>query len=275
MEFHRVLGTTLAHGAQRIDVAEHVGQRNHRRDHTGVTAAVHAADLATTAVQVTDHVTHVVFGGNDFDFHDGLEQRGFALRQTFAERCTGSDLERQRGRVHVMVCTVVQGCFEVDAGEAGDNTVFLCSLKALFNAGDVFFGNRTTGNVGFEDEAATNFTRFEADDNAGELTRTTGLLLVGVVDFTNFGDRLAVRNLRRADVCFDFEFALHTVDDDVEVKFTHAAQNGLTRFLVGVDAQGRIFRHQTRQRHTHFLLVRFRFRLDSDRDYGLGEGHTL
>ena len=84
------------------------------------------------------------------------------------------------------------------------------------------------------------FRRLEHQNDLGELTRTTRLLLVGVVDLGLLRQPLAIRDLRRADARIDLVGALQDVDLDVEVKFAHSLQNGLAGFLIGRDAEGRI-----------------------------------
>src|SRR5690606_2613845 len=70
--------------------------------------------------------------------------------------------------------------------------------------------------------------RLEGHLDLRELTRTTGLLLVRVVDLLRLAtDRLAVRDLRLADVGLDLELPLHAVDEDVEVELAHTADDGL------------------------------------------------
>jgi hypothetical protein len=57
-------------------------------------------------------------------------------------------------------------------------------------------------------------------------------------------DALAVGHLRRADVGFDAELALHAIDDDFEVQLAHAGDDGLARLFVGAHAERRIFLRQ-------------------------------
>ena len=81
---------------------------------------------------------------------------------------------------------------------------------------------------------------------------------------TDLRDRLAVRDLRLADVGLDAELALHAVDDDLEVQLAHAGDDRLARFLVGVHAERRVFLRQALQRHAHLFLVGLGLRLDRD-----------
>ena len=89
------------------------------------------------------------------------------------------------------------------------------------------------------------------------------------------GDRLAIGNLRRADIRLDLELATHAVDDDVEVKFAHAGDDRLAGLFVGLDAEGRVLGSKTIEREAHLFLVALGLRLDGDLDDRLGEFHAL
>ena len=57
------------------------------------------------------------------------------------------------------------------------------------------------------------------------LTATTGLADVALLDLLDrLRDRLAVRDLRLADVRVDVELAHHPVDEHLEVQLAHAAR---------------------------------------------------
>src|SRR5262249_48762164 len=74
IELHGEGGAPLGHGAQVVDVAEHVGERHHRVDDVGVAAHVLALDLAAPRVEVADDGAGVVFRRHHLDLHDRLEQ---------------------------------------------------------------------------------------------------------------------------------------------------------------------------------------------------------
>ena len=98
---------------------------------------------------------------------------------------------------------------------------------------------------------------------------------MGVGDFCFARDGLAVGNLRRTDVRFNFEFTTQTVHQNVEVKFAHALHDGLAGFQIRFNAEGGVFCSQTRQTGGHLLLVSLGFRLNRDFDNRIGEGHCF
>ena len=66
--------------------------------------------------------------------------------------------------------------------------------------------------------------------------------------FDRLGDRFFVRDLRLADVRFDFELAAQAIEDDLEMQFAHAGDDRLLRLFVGAHAERRIFLREARQR---------------------------
>ena len=88
-------------------------------------------------------------------------------------------------------------------------------------------------------------------------------------------DRLAVADLRAADVGLHLELAQHAVDEHLEVQLAHAGDAGLARLLVGADAEGRVLLGQALEGDRHLVLVGLRLRLDGELDDRLGEGDRL
>ena len=107
------------------------------------------------------------------------------------------------------------------------------------------------------------------------LAGAAGLLLVRVIDLGGAGDRLAIGDLRRADIGVDLELALHAVDDDLEVQFAHPLDHGLAALVIDRDAEGRVLGREPRQRLAHLFLVALGLRLDRDLDDRLREFHPF
>src|SRR3546814_1439849 len=140
---------------------------------------------------------------------------------------------------------------------------------------DIFARNVAALDLVEEGDARAAFSGSDADLDAAELARAARLLLVGIVDVDGLRERFAVRHLRRADVRFDLELALHAIDEDVEVKLAHALDDRLARFMVGRHAERGILGGQTVERDTHTFLVGLGLRLHRQLDDRLGEFHPL
>src|SRR3546814_8584663 len=84
---------------------------------------------------VAHHVTEIVFGGDDLDLHDRLEQDRAGLVEAFLEAHRAGDLERHFRRVDLMVRTVDQLHLDVDDRIAGKEAVRDRFLDALVEIG--------------------------------------------------------------------------------------------------------------------------------------------
>src|SRR3546814_17927608 len=73
-----------------------------------------------------------------------------------------------------------------------------------------------------------------------ELAGAARLLLVRIVDVDLLREAFAIGHLRRAHVRLDLELALHAIDEDFQVKFTHAIDDRLTAFMVGRSEERRV-----------------------------------
>ena len=122
LQLHRVLSTAFGHAPQRGNVLEHLRQGHAGLDQLDAGRLVdELGHEAAARVEVPDDVAHVVLGRGHLDLHDGLEQASATFAHPLAEGLAGSDLEREHGRVDVVVATVVERGGDVDDGEAGED----------------------------------------------------------------------------------------------------------------------------------------------------------
>src|SRR5690606_32210823 len=138
---HRVLGTALAHGAQAVDVFEHVRQRYMRIDHDRDATLFLALDLATAGVQVADHVTDVIFRRHHLDLHHRLEQLRGGLLGGYAEAGERGDFDREYRGVDVVEGAVEQGRLDAQHRQAREPTRGENAFYALLDAREVFLRN--------------------------------------------------------------------------------------------------------------------------------------
>ena len=236
----------------------------------------HFLDLATTGVEVADDGTEVVLGGGHLNGHQRLEQTRARLASGLLEGHRTGDLEGHLGGIDLVVGAVEQGDLDILDRVAGENTELHRLLDTGVDRRDVLLGDATTGDGVDELVAEARLLGLDRDDDAGELTRTTGLLLVRVlVLLDRLAQGLAVGHLRLADIGLHMELTLHAVDEDVQVKLAHTGDDGLAGLLVGVDAEGRILLDETLNGVRQLLLIGLRLRLDGLLDHGSREGHRL
>src|SRR6187431_520069 len=278
VELHRVDRAARGLRAQVADVAEHLRQRHQSLDDLDALGILHRLDLTATGVQVADDIAHVLLGGAHLDAHDGLEDHGVRLASGLLEAHRAGDLERHLGGVDVVRRTVEQDRLDAHHRVAREDSDVHRVLEPLVDRGDVLARDAPTGDLVVElvDLVRAQVHRLDRELDLRELTRSTGLLLVRVVvTLDGLLDRLAVRDLGLADVRLDAEFALHAVDEDVEVKLAHALDHGLTGVGVLLDAERRVLLRELLDRETQLLLVGLGLGLDRDLDDRLGERHRL
>src|SRR5690349_5352166 len=183
-------------------------------------------------------------------------------------------MERTLIRVDLVIRTKHELDPDVDHLVAGEETTLHRVADSLLDRLDEFLRNRTAGDLVFEHETLAG-RRLDLDLDVTKLTTPTGLLLVNFFSGRRLRNRLAIRNLRLADVCFDAKLALHAVDDDLEVQLAHAGDDRLPRFLIGRDVERRIFLGQTVQSDAELVLVLSRLGFDRDADNWSRKLHRL
>ena len=160
--------------------------------------------------------------------------------------------------------------------ETGQRPVLHGFAEALLHRGDVFLGNVTAFNLVDKLQAGLAFFgRLHGEDDIGEFTASTGLLLVHLAVVATAGDGFFVLYLGLALVYLYLEFATHAVYDDIKVQLSHPGDDGLPAGLVGLDLEGRVFLGQLGQGHTHFIHVGLGLGLHSNTDHGVGEHHAF
>src|SRR5436190_16545936 len=148
--------------------------------------------------------------------------------------------------------------------------------KAFLNSRNEFAGDRSAYNIVYK--LKTFFAILTWSDlkhNIGKLTATTRLLLVYFFMINSRGELFFVSHLRRTLIDLHFEFALHALDNNFEVKLAHPTKDYLTGFMVSIDAQCWIFFNQLSDGHAQFIRIRLLLRLDRITDNWLREIHRL
>ena len=93
-------------------------------DDPRVPAGIHARNLTAAAVQVADHVAHIVFRCHHLDPHDRFEEFWAGFHNAVLEGGAGRDLKREHARVDIMIGAVEQHDLQIDDREAGEHARF-------------------------------------------------------------------------------------------------------------------------------------------------------
>ena len=174
-----------------------------------------------------------------------------------------------------MVGAVDDGDLDVNDRVATQDTTVHGFLDTGVDRGDVFLRNRATDDFVDKLVAFARLAGFNFEHAMTILATATGLADKLSVGLDSLADRFFVGDLRGTDIGFDLELPKETVNDDVEVQFAHAGDQGLASFLVGVGAEGRIFFSQLGQGSHHLLLAGFGLRFDRDIDDRFREFHRF
>jgi len=103
-----------------------------------------------------------------------------------------------------------------------------------------------------------------------------GLLGVLVIDVHHrAGDGFAVCHFRFSDVRLHLELPQQTVHQNIQVKFSHAGDNGLTGVFILTNLKSRVFFRQFHQRIRHLFLVCFGFGFNRHGNYRVREADAF
>src|SRR6266852_585607 len=275
MKFHAVDGSTLGLGPQVGGVTEHVAQRHIGAHHLHGGPAFHAEDLAAARGQVAEDLAHELLGHDDLHLHDRLEQRWLALLHAVLGRHRPGDGEGHLVGVDFVVGAVDQRRLDVHHREARQHAAVERLDDAFLDRGVILLRDRAADDLVDELEALARLIRLDIDLGMAVLAATARLPDEAPDPVRLALDRLAVGNLRLADVGVDRKFAQHPVDDDLEVQLTHPRDDGLRRLLVGPDLEGWVFLGELGERLPHLLLVHLGARLDRHADDRVREDDRL
>ena len=193
------------------------------------------------------------------------------------ERLDSAELERELVGVDGVEATVKESHLKLLYRIACEDPILHGILEALLNCGDILLGHITALNLVNKLEAALEalVDGLDADDDVGELTTATGLLLECLAKLDGLGDSLLVGNLRTALVALYLELTTQTVDDDVEVELTHTRDNGLAGLLVGLHTECGVLLGELLKTNAELIEILLSLGLNRDTDNGIRELHGL
>ena len=172
-----------------------------------------------------------------------------------------------------MIGTIINGNLDIDHRITSYNTVFESCFYAGLDRVDEFLRNNAANDSIFEFEAFARFHRFKTQPAVTVLAVAAGLTDELTFGFNGFTDGFTVSNLRFAYGAVYVKFTSHTIDNDVEVEFAHAGDDGLVGFRIGVYFEGRIFFCQSLKSIAHLFLVSFGLWFNSNGNDRIREFH--
>ena len=172
-----------------------------------------------------------------------------------------------------MVLAVVDGHLDVVHPVARDRARLEDLADPLLHRGNELRRDDPAHDVVDELEALPAPLRLDPQEDLAELPGAAGLLLVAVVPLGGGGDRLAVRDARRAGLHLDVVALLHPLEHHSKVQLPETADHRLAGRGAVLDLEARVFGRQLREGVGELLLVSAGLRLDGKPVHRLGQGH--
>src|SRR6266511_731263 len=255
LKMHSRGGAALSRRSQVSRITKHLRKRHKRCNNLGAADAwLHALNLPAPRIQIAIDCAGVVVRCNNFHTHDRLKQHRFGFPQRILECQRTRDVKRTLVGIHFVIGTKHQAHPYVDHFIARKEAALHRVLDSLLHRLDVLARYRAASNLVFENKT---FARRGLDLNfdVAKLAATTSLFLVDFLTGGGLSNRLAVSNLRLAHIRFHAKFSLHAIDNDLEMKLTHAGNNCLPGFMIGCDRKRGILLGQPVQRQTKLVLI--------------------
>src|SRR5690606_17151296 len=264
VKLHAVDGPTLRQRTHVGGVAEHFGKRNQCANDLCVLALSHALNASPAAVEVADHVTHVLLGGDHLDGHNGLHDDRFCPARSVTKSHPPGNLKGKLVGVHCVELSVVKPGTDSLDWVAAERSLSHGRLEAFLNTWNEFLRNGAADDV--VDKLETNAALIGAylNPHLGKLSSAAGLFFVGVPFVDGLADGFAVGHLWLAHVGFNLELTAQAIHDYFQVQLTHTGDDRLAGFLIREDLEGGVLFCQFLEPDAELIAVRFGFRLDSD-----------
>src|SRR5512144_2100205 len=136
-----------------------------------------------------------------------------------------------------MVAAIEQRYFNIDHRISGECPVLRRLFDPLLNSGNVLTRNRAALDSIDEFKPNARLLRLEGDPDIAILAPAAGLPHKPALLLNFFPHRFFVRDLRLTYVGTDIKFPQQAVDNNLEMQFAHARDDGLPGFFVGANLE--------------------------------------
>src|SRR5690606_9904147 len=148
--------------------------------------------------------------------------------------------------------------------------------ESFFNGWDIFLGNVSSLDLIDKLETYLAFLgRGHGKYDVRKLTTATGLFLVHLPVIGGSGQGFLVFHLGLSLVHLDLELASKAVHNDIQVKFAHPRNDGLSGSLIGLDLKSGVLFRKLGKGHAQFIDIDLGLGLHSDPDHRIWEIHAL
>ena len=253
-------------------VVVELGQRHNASDlHDAAGERFGIGDLTAAAGEVARNVTHVAFGGGDFDRDDWFEHLRFGLFESVEERLAACGDKGDFLRVDRVALSVVDNDAKVLQRIASCVARGEHFSHALFYGRNQVVGDGAALNLIDEFEARAARQRFDAQIHFAELAGAARLLLVACMPFGLCGDRFAVRNRRCRGFDFKLEVDEHALENRADMHVGQAADHRFVQNGVVFDDHRRVFGLHLLEHFAHAAFIAAAGGLDGKAVHGFRE----
>src|ERR1051326_8328521 len=139
-----------------------------------------------------------------------------------------------------MVTAIDQSDSDADHGIARDEALLERFAHALFDAGHIFFRDDTAHDFVFKLKRllAARWQGVNLQPDVAELAMPAALALMATLGARVLANRFTIGDALIVLFDLDAKFALHALDGDVDVRFSHAGDERFSRLLVAGDMDG-------------------------------------
>src|SRR3990167_4314856 len=132
-----------------------------------------------------------------------------------------------------MICAIVKRYAHIYELITGHNPPGHSFANSFFDRRDKFLGDGTTNNFIDKFITFTLFFRLNLKVDMTVLAAAAGLSDEFALGFRALCNSFPVRDLGVTDISLDVKFALHTVNDNLQMKFTHTGYKCLVGLCIG------------------------------------------
>src|SRR5215510_10011067 len=206
---------------------------------------MHTDNFSPTAVQITNHIPHAFVRDRYFHVHDRFENHRLGLLNGAFETEGPGDLERHVRRVYIVIGTVIEPHAYIDHRISGDNASGHRFLDPLLDRRNIVSWNGAANNLINEFKTLALGERFYLNPGIAVLASSAGLFFQSSLGTGTDPDGLLVRHLGSLEHDFCAVFALQLFDDNLDVLLPHARKDKISRLLIAVNLDRRVFFHDS------------------------------
>src|SRR3989344_7059674 len=140
-----------------------------------------------------------------------------------------------------MIGTVIEGGFNVNYGKTGNDSFVQGLAHSFFARINELFRNNASSDGINEFKTGAALLRLNSQPNMAVLTASSRLAYIFSFGLCHACNGFFVSDLRAADIYANAKFSFHSVNDYLQMEFSHSGYDRFRCFLISSYPKGRIF----------------------------------